>query len=152
MAYKKQPEQDPLYAALDGLFKGIGWLVMLPFKGLFNKGPNQTQLQRVRDEYRKHFMTIEASARSPHEARHAVMQADILLDKALEFKGFTGSGVGERLKSATAKLSRETLNEAWEAHKVRNRLAHELNYQITVDDARRVLLQFKSVLRNLGVL
>ncbi len=150
---KRKTEQDPVYVLLDGFFKGVGWLAMLPFKGLFsNRGPSHEQIAKVNREYLQHWLSLENNLHDPNQAKHAIMQADILLDKAMEFKGIPGATMGDRLKGATSQLSKSTLDMAWEAHRVRNRLAHELNYHISESEARQVLGQFKAVLRTLGVL
>jgi len=38
-----------------------------------------------------------------------------------------------------------TLDDAWEAHKVRNRIAHEPGFEISQHEARRVIGLFKKV-------
>lgn len=81
--------------------------------------------------------------------RQAIMDADIILDNLLTQMGYQGDSIGEKLKRVS-KGDFATLNEAWEAHKVRNRVAHEgsnfhLNEreaQTTIDNYRRVFEEF----------
>ena len=61
---------------------------------------------------------------TPSEWREAIIEADIMLDDVLAKRGYEGDGVGEKLKSAN-KESFGTLQNAWEAHKVRNLIAHQ---------------------------
>lgn len=78
--------------------------------------------------------------------KDAIMDADKLLDYALGKHGFEGS-LGEKLKKAGPRF--KDLNSVWNAHKMRNRIAHELG-DIDKDQARRSLKQFKSALNDLG--
>lgn len=86
------------------------------------------------------------------EWREAIMNADILLDKALLRKNLPGVTLGERLKAADRIMAKDTLDTAWRAHKVRNRLAHELQYEPTEVEAKQVMADFKRVLREMELL
>ncbi|KKU79110.1 MAG: hypothetical protein UY05_C0038G0002 [Candidatus Peregrinibacteria bacterium GW2011_GWA2_47_7] len=81
------------------------------------------------------------------EPRYAVLEADKLLDRALGKLGFAGS-LGDKLKKAEALLSDR--NGVWYAHKMRNRLAHELEFHATDHEARRALSCFLQALKDLG--
>ena len=43
------------------------------------------------------------------------------------------------------------LEEVWQAHKLRNDIAHETNFVLKRDAAERALESFKVALKNLGV-
>ena len=81
-----------------------------------------------------------------HDPRHAILDADKILDYALAKKGFEGH-LGEKLKKAGSRFS--DLNGLWSAHKLRNRIAHEIG-DIPVGEAKRALAQFKKGLNDLG--
>lgn len=83
------------------------------------------------------------------DLRHAVMDADKLLDKLLTYKGYSGS-LGEKLKRSGKLFS--DLNGVWAAHKLRNRLAHELDARLSDSEGRRALQQFERAYRDLGLL
>ena len=78
----------------------------------------------------------------------AILDADKLLDKALKIKGFTGT-TGEKMKRANPLFTHR--NEVWAAHKLRNRIAHELNITITEKQFKATLHQFKTGLKDLGL-
>lgn len=63
---------------------------------------------------------------SPSESdwRMAIIEADTLLDQLTKDAGFIGETLGERLKNADPGLFR-TLDFAWDAHKLRNQIAHQ---------------------------
>lgn len=81
------------------------------------------------------------------DPKHAVIDADKLLDFVLQKKGYTGS-LGEKLKKAGKILS--YINDVWNAHKLRNRIAHEVGFEVTEREARRALSAFKQALHDLG--
>jgi hypothetical protein len=59
--------------------------------------------------------------------------------------GYHGDTLGERLNSVE-KSDFLTLNLAWEAHKVRNMIAHEgSNYLLTKREAKRVIDLYRQV-------
>ena len=76
----------------------------------------------------------------------SVLDADKLLDYALSQHGFVGS-VGEKLKKAGARFS--DLDAVWRAHKLRNKLAHELG-GVPKHDTKAALSHFKRALNDLG--
>jgi hypothetical protein len=78
--------------------------------------------------------------------KHAILDADKLLDYALGKHGFEGS-LGEKLKKCGARFS--DLNGVWSAHKLRNHVAHELG-DIDKFKAKSALAQFKKALNDLG--
>jgi hypothetical protein len=86
-----------------------------------------------------------ASSENPSDWRQAIMEADILLDALLTKAGFVGDTVGDKLKGLE-KGEFAKLNEAWEAHKVRNSIAHKgSDYILTKRETRRVIELFRSV-------
>jgi hypothetical protein len=88
----------------------------------------------------------------PSDWRLGIIEADIYLDRTLREKGWLGDTVADKLKNANQN-DFPSLNLAWEAHKVRNRIAHEgADYTLTQPEARRVLSYFEIVFRDLGVI
>lgn len=78
--------------------------------------------------------------------KHAVLDADKLLDYALDRQGFEGS-LGEKLKLVGFRFS--DLDAVWSAHKLRNRIAHELK-DVDVGEAKSALQSLKKALNDLG--
>ncbi|MEK7192841.1 MAG: hypothetical protein AAB682_01770 [Patescibacteria group bacterium] len=81
---------------------------------------------------------------SPADWKFAVLAADNMLDDMTKNLELVGMSLGERLKSADPS-SFQTLNDAWEAHKVRNRIAHETGYVLTKREARATIERFGRV-------
>ena len=104
------------------------------------------------EKYRTRWLAIEQSLERDNPASHrmAIIDADKLVDHALKDKGFKGETMGERLKSAKAALPHR--DNIWQAHKLRNRIAHESDAKVSYDQARRALAQFKQTLKDLGAI
>ena len=89
---------------------------------------------------------------TPSQWREAIIEADIMLDNALAERGYVGDGVGEKLKSADPDRF-STLQNAWEAHKVRNQIAHQgSSFDLSETVARRTIAHFEEVFRELKVI
>lgn len=56
--------------------------------------------------------------------KQAIIEADIMLDALLSERGYEGGDVGEKLKQVD-KGKMPVVDKAWQAHKVRNQIAHE---------------------------
>lgn len=104
------------------------------------------------DKYRSRWLAIEQSLQreQPTSSHMAVLNADKLVDHALKERGYGGQTMGERMKSAKAIWSNR--NAIWEAHKLRNQIAHEPDVAVSYDAARRALAGFKQALKDLGAI
>ena len=90
-----------------------------------------------------------AKGASASEWREAIIEADIMLDDVLARHGYVGDGVGEKLKAAEPE-NFGTLQDAWEAHKVRNQIAHEgSSFNLSESISRRTIGRYESVFREL---
>ncbi len=79
--------------------------------------------------------------------RLAVLEADIMLDEFVTHLGYQGDSLGEKLKRIE-KSDFTTLDSAWEAHAVRNRIAHEgAAFALTEREAKRVIKLYEEVFR-----
>ena len=98
------------------------------------------------------WVHVEDLASSPNESdwRLAIIEADSILENLLEEKGIPGVGIGERLKNISpGDLS--TLQFAWEAHLVRNKIAHEGSaFEFTEREAKRTIRLYEMVFQELG--
>lgn len=82
---------------------------------------------------------------NPAEWRLAILEADIMLDAILDKMGYQGDSIGDKLKGIE-KSDFLTLDLAWEAHKVRNQIAHQgSEFQLNERDARRVIDLYRQV-------
>lgn len=82
---------------------------------------------------------------NPNDWRVAIIEADSMLDHMLIMLGYNGSSVAEKL-SQTTSMQFPTLEYAWEAHKIRNKIAHEgMQYQLDYREALHAYNCFEKV-------
>jgi hypothetical protein len=82
------------------------------------------------------------------DQRLAVMEADKLLDHALASLGYKGN-LGSKLKVSGGKF--KNINKVWAAHKVRNNIAHQINYALDEKTYRATMLAFKEAFKDLQI-
>ena len=86
-----------------------------------------------------------ASSENESDWRLAILEADTMLDDMVDVMGYKGEGLGEKLKQIE-KSDFNTLDKAWDAHKIRNIIAHAgSDYVLTKREVRRVIDLYKQV-------
>jgi len=79
--------------------------------------------------------------------RLAIIEADIILSDMMERMQYHGDTLGEKLKQVE-KSDFNTIDNAWEAHKMRNQIAHEgSDFILSKRDANRAIQLYESVFR-----
>lgn len=104
------------------------------------------------DYYRSQWLTLESQLKRDelHSYTVCILNADKLLDRALRERGVRGETMGERMKSYQDRWS--NAQNIWNAHKLRNKIAHETDVKVDYDQARRALAYFKQALKDVGAL
>lgn len=110
----------------------------------FRRGPLFTEKELL--DLRSRFRDLEK--RVYWDPRHAVMEGDKLLDLLLQKRGYRGS-MADKLKRAGRQFS--NIQDLWYAHKMRNRIVHELDVKIEPKQAKRFLASYKKAFRLSGV-
>lgn len=96
----------------------------------------------------EHILALAEGA-SASGWREAVIEADIMLDDALTQQGYEGESISEKLKALNPE-GFSALQDAWEAHKVRNQIAHEGSaFALSLEMVRRTIARYENVLREL---
>ncbi len=89
-------------------------------------------------------VTAHIGSSNENDWKQAIIEADMILDDILTSMGYRGESIGEKLKRvATGDM--QSLNEAWEAHKVRNQIAHEPGFTLTHHDAKHTINMYRKV-------
>jgi len=89
---------------------------------------------------------------SPNQSdwKLAVMEADSILEDLTDTMELEGINLGERLKSSN-KDKFKTLDDAWEAHLVRNKIAHDgSQFELSQHEANRIITLYENVFREFG--
>jgi len=89
----------------------------------------------------------EANADTPEKWRLAILEADIMLGELLDLRGYRGETMAEKMKQVD-RINFNTIDLAWEAHKARNKIAHEgASHQLSAREARRVIDLYERVFK-----
>ena len=104
------------------------------------------RVERSWDSIERHFFSGD-----DNQLKLAIMKADTLLEEALREAGVPGKDLGERLKRMKAS-DLPNLQNVWDAHKLRNRIAHETDFTLKRDLAERALTVYEQALTHLGAL
>ena len=83
------------------------------------------------------------------EWKFAIIEADKLVDDLLKHAGYLGDTMGERLMNIE-KGQIANLDGLWEAHKIRNKLVHDVNYFLRQAEARKAIQLYENILKELG--
>lgn len=142
---------------VEGILKGIWWLVTLPFqkKGM-GGGSGTASRTRVSAQSAQELAAYWSAAIADRpgqgsDVSPSVMEADKLVDMALKDMNIPGTTMGERLRASEHLFSPDLYNRLWQAHKLRNHAAHEMGAYIQPEEGRSALRTFQEALRTLGV-
>ncbi len=106
------------------------------------KVETKTQIQTKWEKIVKLSESINQS-----DWRLAIIESDIILDDLLEKLQLPGDTMGDKLK-AVEKSDFVTLDEAWEAHKARNMIAHEgSDFLLNQRETRRIISLYEKVFK-----
>ncbi len=117
------------------------------------------EMERLYNEYyrggpknnRLEDMLKHIDSDSPNDWKLSIIEADIILDEALKTAGYAGNSLGERLKSISTNQL-QSLDDAWQAHKVRNQIAHAgSDFVLTHKLAQDTIKQYRRVFHELGI-
>ena len=98
----------------------------------------------------KHWTDIvkRANTGTPENLRWAIMEADALVDMVLKQRQTAGDTMADRL----ANFRREdykTVDKLWDAHRLRNDIAHTPGFKLSSRQAEKALLGFRDFLKEL---
>jgi hypothetical protein len=103
----------------------------------------------LKNERWEHVLQYLASS-NPSDWKLAIMEADSMLEDLTDQMETPGENLGERLKASDPERFK-SLDDAWEAHLVRNRIAHEgSQFELSQHEANRVVTLYENVFREFG--
>lgn len=113
-------------------------------EGETSEDPNKARWEKI----------VEHSRSENHsDWQSAIIEADIMLEEAFRERGYEGDTLGEILKSVTSN-DLATIDDAWEAHKTRNNIAHmsKDDFQLNERETRHIITLFENVFKEFGVI
>lgn len=81
----------------------------------------------------------------------AIIEADAMLDDIVKSLGYRGDTMGERMRQIKPDQF-AYLDDAWRAHKVRNFIAHDSDYVVRHETAKRTLDIYRKVFNQFSIL
>ena len=142
--------------AVEGLFKGLWWLITAPFKLIFGKkkglAGNAASPSADKDFISNKWGEIDQLLElgGPSNYSRAVLEADKLLDHVLKSLRAPGLTMGDRLKASKSRFSHEAYNAAWRAHIVRNELVHNAEYTLLDFSAKQAVKEYRQAIDELS--
>lgn len=117
----------------------------------FHKHAHSIEAEDVpRTQLRWARVMEHATSGDEHQWRLAILEADIMLNELLDLKGFKGETMAEKMKRVNPS-DFHSIDDAWEAHKVRNKVAHEGSESpLTEREKNRVIGLYKRVFEEFG--
>ena len=109
------------------------------------------KIHPVRKAAKEPWLAIlkKLDSENPSDWNLAIMQADSIVDNILKEMGLGGETMGERMK-ALDKSRLASLDDLWEAHRIRNEIAHSSEKNVTKHRAVYAVSLFEEVLKELG--
>lgn len=109
------------------------------------------QFRGITKNSRLDDIKANVASSNPNDWKLAIIEADIILDGLLKERGYVGTTIGERLRSISPHQL-ASLNDAWEAHKTRNMIAHEgPDFVLTKRMAEETVMRYMRVFAEFGI-
>lgn len=152
--HKKTTEQR----AVEGLLKGLWWIISTPFKLIFGQFGKEKRSQRmqIKETADKEFVEnklreIDQLMQMGGSANYqkAVLESDKLLDHILKSFRVPGMTMADRLKSSKKRFSDEGYNAAWRGHIVRNELVHNAEFELMSYNAEETIKNYQKAINEL---
>lgn len=99
------------------------------------------------DKIESHLVSL-----NENDWKLAIIEADIMLNEIINKLSLPGDTMGEKMK-AIEKSDFTTIDNAWEAHKIRNQIAHEgSDYILTQREAKRIIALYQTVFEEFQII
>jgi hypothetical protein len=103
---------------------------------------------KMRGRWQKIMRRLDVDNESEHKL--AIIEADALLDEMLKKMNLKGDNIDERLEKIT-KLMISNVEELKLAHQTRNSVVYDVDYRLSLQEARRVLLVYQRAFEDLDL-
>ena len=112
--------------------------------------PKEEGIKEVLADFQENWQGVldHMSTSSESDWKLAVIEADKIVDKILILKGYKGESMAERMTSVDSE-ELKSLDLLWEAHKVRNRIAHKPGFKLDFNQAKKIISYYEEVLKDL---
>ncbi len=151
----------PLFplSLLIGLLCGIGvaycalriWQIRQSEWASFSKVAHTVAAEDIpRTQLRWNRVLEHANSDDEHKWRLAILEADIMLNELLDLQGYRGETMADKMKQIN-RTQFNSIDDAWEAHRMRNRVAHEgSEYPLTERDKNHTINLYERAFKEFG--
>lgn len=123
---------------------------MPPEESLLKELVEETVKEKKNEKWQR--VLEHANSENLSDWRLAIIEADVMLDELLHTLGYHGDSIGEMLR-AVDKSDFLSLEAAWEAHKIRNNIAHAgSDFELNERETRRVISLFETVFQEFKII
>ena len=131
---------------MNWVFLGILAILLVMFVVYVLRYKKQRFTDKELKWFQNYWRDVEAMAgKNPEQA---IMKADKLLDSALKKCGFSGT-FAEKLTAAKGIFRKK--DDIWAAHRLRNKIAHEVDYHASERACHAALRAFETAFQDLGI-
>lgn len=100
-----------------------------------------------RTQLRWNRVVDQTNSSNPESWRLAILEADIMLNEILDVQGYKGETIADKMKQVD-RANFNSIDDAWEAHKIRNRIVHEgVAHELSHAQVRRVIALYERVFK-----
>ena len=101
---------------------------------------------------RWHYILTLIESPNDSDWRVAVIEADSMMEEILKDRGFSGTSLSELLEGAK-ESGYLTIQDAWDAHLIRNQIAHEgSDFALSQVEGRRVIKMYQNFFEELNII
>jgi hypothetical protein len=127
---------------------GVGIVVIVVLVVVVLKMGTGVGKSRREELLRELEIASELAKTDSSSQKMAVIRCDVLFGKALSFHGVKGETVGELLRNSKDQFDRNSYEDVWKVHKLRNTLVHE-RYELSVKETEWAVSVYTSAIRRL---
>lgn len=116
--------------------------------------PGESGMTRDEKEIHRAWRAVleQLASENASDWKLAVMSADAVTDEALIDIKLEGETMADRLKTLGESRRLRSYETVWDAHKVRNEIAHDPRRLLSQEEARRVIQYYEEALKELGAM
>ena len=135
------------------------FLVLLPYAWKYGRvefrWKNEPRKRReliITDAIRRQWEALIAKSESnpPDSLIQAIIQADTIIDEVLQAMDLPGEHIADRMEALSSDTVK-SLDRLWRAHGIKNNLINVPGFMLTEHQARVILGDYESFLREIGV-
>lgn len=115
---------------------------MLKFLSDLFFGFNRKQVEDLKAKFSTVYFMVQSEA-DPQKLKGHIIEADKILDHLMKAKGYKGETFADRLKNTKKHIKYEVYDNLWKAHKLRNKIVHEMESEISLKQAKDAMETYR---------